>query len=121
MHLITEAEYTIENCNNFNIKTKNSIRAKVINIFTNYVYKLKNSSKQLQIVKDFIIAIRFLKTNNNIVITTSDKGNRYGILRIDDYERNMFNLLKDSSTYVVLKSNRNNKFQNRKYKLIDEL
>ena len=47
------------------------------------------------------LAHKFIKKHKNIIITTSDKGNKTVMMYKTDYNNKMNNLLEDKNTYKI--------------------
>lgn len=100
----------------------NGLRAKTVNIITNFTKRShKHHNHQSQITKDVIATKRFLKDNDNLIVAKSDKGNSTVIWYKEEYLRKMHEMLSDQTTYLKVKKDPTNKHQIRANKIIESL
>ena len=77
----------------------NYTRAQVVKVLKEAKPPRRNLSKEEQ------LAVKELKSYDDVIIINADKGNCTVILDKIDYDRKLMNLLKDKSTYQVVKNN----------------
>lgn len=102
-NIIADIEYIIDSQKS---ETKNTIRNKAVNILKNFLQNkklLKNDIIKKHFMYLYKLTKKFLKENNNIIITSSDKGNVTVAMLKEDYNSKMEDLLKDSNTYKIIK------------------
>lgn len=118
--IVTDAEYCISK-QELSEDMKNEKRLEVTNIITNHMIKNKNNQKINKIDTDFKETKCFLKDNDDLLVTKSDKGNKTVLLKKDDYVGKMNELLDDRRTYETLNNDPTVKFQNKNNKLVKKL
>lgn len=64
---------------------------------------------------------QFLRKNNNILILTSDKGNKTVAMEKDDYRRKMTTILGDMCTYRIIKQDPTLRLQKKNNDLVEKL
>ncbi|XP_044751664.1 uncharacterized protein LOC123311660 [Coccinella septempunctata] len=79
---------------------QNLIRAKITNIVTNYFYKNEGMSSVYNHL--YLEARNFLKTNPELLVCRSDKGNVTVLITSAQYHEKVMELLNDSNVYEVL-------------------
>lgn len=97
----------------------NRVRSRCVNIISNFV----NHEKVYTVEEKKILSMlsdtkKFLRTNKDVRITYSDKGNLTVAMFAQDYEKKMLELLSDTNTYKVLDKNPNNCTQGKNNDLI---
>jgi len=63
----------------------------------------------------------FLKENRDLLVTIVDKGNATVIIKSSEYVQRMEDLLKDRTTYKIIKDDPTNKLQKKSNKYIRKL
>lgn len=115
--IIANIENSIYNVPN---KVKNSIRNNVLHWIQNWYYKQPRMTfKQLQMERKIKETKQFLKNNPDLIITNADKSNKTVILKKQDYNEKVLDLLGDDNTYSKLKNNPTAKIQNTVKDLVD--
>lgn len=107
------------------IDCKNNIRARGVNVITNFIkgrQRGKCASKQtLKIIKDVKATKEFLKQNVDLIVMRSDKGNSTVIMLKEEYIKEMNVMVNDVNTYIKVKVDPTSRFQNAGNILIKKL
>lgn len=119
-NIIKDTEVCIKHFD-INEDLQNELRCKLTNIITNYIHKYNPKKESRFFLKQLNETKQFIKSNDHIIISRSDKGNATVIMYKDEYQNFMHNMLNDSSLYSVLKNDPTNKFQRLANDLINEL
>lgn len=99
----------------YNNPYANEIRAKMVNIATNFSNSNKKSDRfLLAYVKKTEI---FLKENKQIIVINADKGNKTIIMNRTEYESSMGKLVNDDTTYTEARRDPTNRIE----KMVNEL
>ena len=97
-NLLSDVEFIIKR---FPEGQQNTVRAKATNIITNYIQNPE--SLVTKFYNNILNKTRtFLRANQNLVVTKSDKGNKTVILNKEDYLNKSMTLLNDSKFYVKI-------------------
>ncbi len=84
----------------YNNPSADEIRAKVINITTNFLNNYKRSKNSDKFILQLVNKTKkFLADNQQIIVIKADKGNKTIIMNRSEYEESMDKLLNDQSTY----------------------
>lgn len=105
--IITSVESCIANEPNTDI-----IRPEINNIIYNFINKKCQETHKTNIFQiDFLKTKKFLKENNDIMVTRADKGNSTVILERQDYNNKTIQMLEDKETYKKITRDPTNKIQ----------
>ncbi|XP_046588309.1 uncharacterized protein LOC124293079 isoform X2 [Neodiprion lecontei] len=125
--VIKDLEYCIsavklDNCNAADLSAvKENLRSKSINILSNFCKGQSRSEDRLMLNKDLIVTKKFLRENEDLVVSRSDKGNSTVIMFREEYEREMSALISDRTTYLPLHRDPTLTYQKRANNLVAEL
>ena len=108
-------------CHNLDFNKKDILRNNIINIITNYYYKINNEKNFNPIVDDYVKTSNFLKNSPNLIVSRSDKRNYTVILYKNEYLESMIKMLDDNKIYKIIINDPTNKFQIKANLLIDTL
>ncbi|CAG5102878.1 Protein of unknown function [Cotesia congregata] len=102
---------------------KNSVRLGAINSITNYCnstrrWKNRDGKKMKQ---DLRQTKEFLENRKDIVVMRADKGGATVLMKKDEYERGMLELLNDQAIYKKVNKDPTARYQNRINTVIDDL
>jgi len=87
-------------------KVVDKVRSSVVNSVKKSLYSNKHvNHMDSALQKEYINCKNFLKNNDDIFVTKADKGQVTVIMDKTDYIKQMEDILKDDSTYKMLKSN----------------
>lgn len=100
IRVIANIEAAIERDEN-----SDNIRSAVCNIIQNHIHKTKyvHKNENKFLLDDFKKTKKFLKENDNLVITKADKGNRTIVMEKEEYNSKIMDLLNDDNTYTRLR------------------
>lgn len=115
--IIKDIEFCISS-QNLNDNEKDLIRSNAINIITNHCNSLERFDKYDRIIKDFNKTKHFLKNNDNLMVSKSDKGNSTVLIWKDEYFSHMNNMLDDEGTYKLINKDPTPKFQTEANKIL---
>ena len=90
-------------------------------IIDKYTYTTKSTCKDKFILNTADKTRKFLKKNNNIIVVTSDKGNVTVAMDKQDYTQKINSILKERSTYKVLKRDPTTTLQQKNNDLVENL
>ncbi|XP_046626164.1 uncharacterized protein LOC124307959 [Neodiprion virginianus] len=125
--VIKDLEYCIsavklDNCNEADLSAvKENLRSKSINILSNFCKGQSRSEDRLMLNKDLTVTKKFLRENEDLVVSRSDKGNSTVIMFREEYEREMSALISDRTTYLPLHRDPTLTYQKRANNLVAEL
>ena len=91
------------------------------NIIDKYTYTTKSTYKDKFILNTVDKTRKLLKKNNNIIIVNSDKGNVTVAMDKQDYTQKINSILKERSTYKVLKRDPTTTLQQKNNDLVENL
>lgn len=100
------------------IDNKNNLRARCTNAISNHAYKLKSAQHSDCYTRAFHLSKKFLKENDNLIVTRADKGNVTVLMYRDLYVNKMAELLNDPETYKLLTKNPTTSYENKINSLI---
>jgi len=100
LDLIKNIENSIEKLNKTSkIEARNKIIAIIENM--NNIHNLNKTDRTL--LNWFSLTKKFVKDNNNLIITRADKGNTTVVIDKIDYKQKMLTMLSDTNTYKIIK------------------
>lgn len=101
---------------------KEITRSKIANRITNFKRKIRNSEKERFILSIYEETKQFIKKHEDqIMITTADKGNKTVIMYKQDYITKMEKLLDEKTTYKIIREDPTEKLQRMNNNIITEL
>ncbi|XP_011866401.1 PREDICTED: uncharacterized protein LOC105561223, partial [Vollenhovia emeryi] len=107
------------NITKISIDAANDTRGSLVNILLNFLSKNKHISHIEKFITDsFRKCKKYLKNNNDLLITNADKGQVTVVMDKNTYIQKMTNLLNDNNTYKKLKSDPINRIKTRVNDLI---
>ncbi|XP_044745299.1 uncharacterized protein LOC123307147 [Coccinella septempunctata] len=116
-HIINETQWLSD--------VKNSVRLSLCNIIHNFYRRLDTCKIRDGLSRTLLFwydkTRLFLKNHSDIYVLNSDKGNKTVILSRVEYDEKLRQLLSDTSTYKLLRSDPTKKIQVSGNKLISEL
>lgn len=99
--IITAVESSIDK---IDTEDKKEIREIVCNTLNNFKNKTQKENENLKTLRKKVKETNiFLKNHPNIKVTKADKGNKTVLIQKNQYEQKMDNILKDESTYKIMK------------------
>lgn len=119
MNLIADTEQIIYRLSN--TRLQNLIRSKIVNVITNKLYTRKIDFVDQVIIQYTKETKQFLKSNPDLYIVSSDKGNKTIVITKEDYNAKALALLSDKETYKNLNSDPTLKYQNKNNALLKKL
>lgn len=96
-HILSDVENIVKN---LSPQSQNIVRAQATNIITNFFYK--NAGNNSFITSLYSKAKKFLKSNDQLLIVKSDKGNVTVAINKSDYHNKVLTLLNDELVYKKL-------------------
>ena len=109
IHTITDIEQGIQTI--VDEKEKHIARAKFATKRSIFKKKRKQTELEEYILTIYNLTHTFIKKHKDIIITTSDKGNKTVIMYKTDYNNKMNQLLEDKNTYKITRIDPTNKLQ----------
>ncbi|XP_044760195.1 uncharacterized protein LOC123317654 [Coccinella septempunctata] len=114
--LLADSEYLVRLAPQ---ESQDLLRAKSTNTITNFVHPAwKKNNPQYGL---FCKTKRFLRDNDDIVITMADKGNVTMAITKQQYEEKLLNIIEDTNVYKKLNSDPTSKYQTKNNNLVKDL
>ncbi|XP_044754973.1 uncharacterized protein LOC123313928 [Coccinella septempunctata] len=117
VNIIKDLEYCIES-QQLDSDEKDNIRARSVGIVKNYLTKYQHKKQDILSKKYIRETFEFVKNNQQLVISRSDKGNITVIMSRDEYETEVYKMLDDQNVYLKLQKDPTTKIQNNINKII---
>lgn len=119
--IITDVEFYISSLE-VDDANKDILRSDFVNILTNHLHHVKGRTTiHDEIQKKFYITKNFLKSNDDIIVSRSDKGGSTVIMYREEYINKVKSMLSDTTTYKRLQKDPTSVFQKKANTLIDYL
>lgn len=125
LDLLSDIENYVRVQETLDTEGKNGLRATLCNVVLNFYNKFKSmvtpDPLNKYLLKLFQKTKRFLSVNPSLIVLNSDKGKKTVVMNDTDYDVKMRDLLSDSTTYSVLKSDPTIRIQTAANSLIENL
>lgn len=96
-------------------------RTKFTTLIERHLNTMNINGRDKAILKTVEQTRKFLIQNKNIIITNSDKGNVTVAMEKTDYDNKMNTMLRDKSTYKILKRDPTSKYQQKNNEIVEKL
>ncbi|XP_044751208.1 uncharacterized protein LOC123311365 [Coccinella septempunctata] len=114
--LLADSEYLVRLAPQ---ESQDLLRAKSTNAITNFIHQAwRKNNPQYGL---FCKTKRFLKDNDDIVITMADKGNVTVAITKQQYEEKLLNIVEDTNVYKKLNSDPTSRYQTKNNSLVKDL
>ena len=119
VHIIADIEQAIQTTPDE--RKKEDLRSKLSNRVAIFKNRLTNTPREKFILGIYNKTQKFLRQNKNIIVTTSDKGNKTVVMYKDDYNNKMKELVQDRMTYKTIREDPTQKLIRENNKLVNKL
>ncbi|XP_055714186.1 uncharacterized protein LOC129808437 [Phlebotomus papatasi] len=122
LHLLAEIEDVIRAMSDDDTTThKNTIRSRVAHIINSHLTHHRTNAREKYFLNLETVTRRFIREHSEIIIVSSDKGNKTVVMWRDEYEEKMTNIVSDETTYKKTTANQLNIAERKNNTLVKRL